>query len=136
MSTPLPKFVFETKIDVHISYINYGDHLGNDSFVVLLHEARIRFLKSLGFTERDLGGYGLIVKRLVIEYQEQVYHGDILTIKIGIGEISRASVRLVYVATNQDGKSVMEAETLIVFFDYEKNKIKKTPEFFHALVSA
>lgn len=136
MSTLLPKFVFETKIDVHISYINYGDHLGNDSFVVLLHEARIRFLKSLGFTERDLGGYGLIVKRLVIEYQEQVYHGDVLTIKIGIGEISRASVRLVYTATNQDGKPVMDAETLIVFFDYEKNKIKKTPEFFHALVSA
>jgi acyl-CoA thioester hydrolase len=92
--------------------------------------------KSLGFTERDLGGYGLIVKRLVIEYQEQVYHGDVLTIKIGIVEISRASVRLVYVATNQDRKSVMEAETLIVFFDYEKNKIKKTPEFFYALVSA
>ncbi len=136
MTTLLSKFVFETKIDVHISYINYGDHLGNDSFVVLLHEARIRFLKSLGFTERDLGGYGLIVKRLLIEYQEQVYHGDILTIKIGVSEISRVSVKLAYIATNQHGIHVMEAETLIVFFDYEKNKIKKTPEFFHALVSA
>lgn len=127
------KFIFETQIDVHISYINYGDHLGNDSFIVLLHEARIRFLNSFGYTERNIGGYGLIVKELSINYKNQVYYGDSLTIKIGLSKISKASVTLVYVATNKEGMEVMEAETLIVFFDYEKQKIMKTPLFLHEI---
>ncbi|HLB56278.1 MAG TPA: acyl-CoA thioesterase [Coxiellaceae bacterium] len=128
------KFVYETKLDIHIAYINYGDHLGNDSFVVLLHEARIRFLNSLGYTERNLGGCGLIVKDLCIHYKKQVFHGDCLTVKIGINTLSKASVELVYVGQNREGQNVFEATTTIVFFDYEQKKIMKTPSFFNELL--
>jgi acyl-CoA thioester hydrolase len=37
--------IFSTKINVRISDINYGNHVGNDSFVSILHEARVQWLK-------------------------------------------------------------------------------------------
>ncbi len=33
------------KIPVRISDINYGNHVGNDAFVFILHEARIQWLQ-------------------------------------------------------------------------------------------
>ncbi len=43
--------LFSATLEVRISDINYGNHLGHDSLVSLLHEARVRFLRHLGYTE-------------------------------------------------------------------------------------
>jgi acyl-CoA thioesterase FadM len=40
---------FSTDIEVHIGYINYGNYLGNNSMLTLIQEARMRFLKSMGY---------------------------------------------------------------------------------------
>ena len=37
-------FNFSTNIEVRITDINYGGHLGNDSVLEIIHEARIRML--------------------------------------------------------------------------------------------
>ena len=42
-------FVFHTDIAVQIGDINYGNHLANDAMLRLCHEARLRFLRRLGF---------------------------------------------------------------------------------------
>ena len=44
----IQKIAFTTTLDVRISDINYGNHLGHDSLISLLHEARMRFLKQTG----------------------------------------------------------------------------------------
>lgn len=129
----LEKKIFSTEIDVHISYINYGDHLGNDSFISIIHEARIRFLNSLGCTERNIEGKGIIQKNLYVDYLKQVYHGDALTVVIGIKELNKASIKLTYNLYNKESEHVLFAETLIVFFDYNKNKIVKTPDLISEL---
>ena len=49
-------FSFETDIKVRISDINYGGHLGNDSVMSLIHEARLRFLEKYGYTELNVCG--------------------------------------------------------------------------------
>ena len=128
MDTNTEKKVFSTKIDVHISYINYGDHLGNDSFISIIHEARIRFLNSLGCTEKDIEGTGIIQKNLYVDYLKQVYYGDVLTVDTSISELNKASMKLAYNLFNKNNEHVLFSETLIVFYDYERNKIVKTPK--------
>ena len=54
-------FVFHTDIAVQIGDINYGNHLANDAVLRLCHEARLRFLHALGFSEMDVAGVGLIM---------------------------------------------------------------------------
>ena len=52
-------FNFSCQIPVRITDINYGGHVGNDTVLSIIHEARMQFFKSMGYTEMDFGGDGL-----------------------------------------------------------------------------
>jgi acyl-CoA thioesterase FadM len=67
----LPKdFSFQTIIPIRITDVNYGGHVGNDTVLTLLHEARMQFLKHHGFSEMDFGGAGLIMSDVIIEFKK------------------------------------------------------------------
>ena len=53
-----PGFITTLSIPVRITDLNYGNHLGNDSLVSILHEARVQWLKLNGYTELDIEGTG------------------------------------------------------------------------------
>ena len=42
-------FIFQTEIAVRVSDLNYGNHVGNDSILTLMQEARTLFYRSMGF---------------------------------------------------------------------------------------
>jgi acyl-CoA thioester hydrolase len=64
-------FTFETVLDVRVTEINYGNHVGNDRMVSLLHEARLRFLRSYGFGEFNIAGLGIMVTDLMVEFKSE-----------------------------------------------------------------
>lgn len=75
LTLELPEhFAFYTEITVSIRDINYGGHLGNDAVLGLAHEARLRYLKSLGFSELDIGGLGLTMKCLGFVNHSRIAH--------------------------------------------------------------
>jgi acyl-CoA thioester hydrolase len=135
MKLDLPhEFDFATDIAVRIENINYGGHLGNDALLSLIHESRIRFLKTHGFTESDIGGAGIIMVDTVILYKSESFHGDVLTFEVAVQNIGRAGCDFFYRVTNKDTKKdVAHAKTGVVFFDYNKRKVVNTPEVFVGL---
>ena len=62
-------FSFQTEIPVRITDINYGNHLGNDAILSMMHEARVQFLQNLGYTELEFEGVGLIMSDTAIIYK-------------------------------------------------------------------
>ena len=113
------------KIPVRISDINYGNHVGNDAFVSILHEARIQCLQQHGYTELNAGGAGLIMGDLAVEFKNESFYGDIIEVKIFAGEISRVSFELFYqLTTARNEKQILlaNAKTGMIFYSY---KIKK-----------
>jgi acyl-CoA thioester hydrolase len=60
---------FSTEISVRIGDINYGGHLGNDAVLSIVHEARVRFLGSLGYTEMNVEGKGIIMTDAVVVFK-------------------------------------------------------------------
>ncbi|HSN62343.1 MAG TPA: thioesterase family protein [Ferruginibacter sp.] len=121
------KKLTEVKVLVRISDINYGNHLGNDSLVSIIHEARILWLKSLNYTELNIEGTGLIMSDLAVEYKNESFYGDELTIVIFAGEISPVSFELYYSITNQEEKLIAKAKTGMVCYDYELKKVSAVP---------
>lgn len=115
-------YLFSTNIPVRITDLNYGNHLGNDSLLSILHEARVRFLISLGYSEGNIEGIGIMMADVVIIYKAQGYYGDVLTVDIGIDDISKKSCDFYYRITNQQEKAVALCKTAIVFYDYESQK--------------
>jgi acyl-CoA thioester hydrolase len=130
---PLPsKVVFTTEIPVRVTDINYGGHLGNDSLLSILHEARVQFLKKFGFTESDVAGAGIIMTDAVLVYKAEVFYGDVLTINIGVEDVQAAGADIIYHLLVR-GKEAARAKTGIVFFDYTNHKIVQTPQAFKEL---
>ena len=80
---PFPESVlFEHRVPVRITDLNYGNHLGHDALVSILHEARARFFRAFGMSEADVDGVGIILVDLAVRYQAQVFYGQTLRIEI------------------------------------------------------
>jgi YbgC/YbaW family acyl-CoA thioester hydrolase len=125
------KFIYKTEIPIRITDINYGGHFGNDSLLSIVHEARIRFFKSLGFDELDVEGVGIIMIDAQIQYKQEGFYGDILIIEIALTEFTSVGCDFVYRVTNKNtNKEIALAKTGIVFFDYEKRKTASVPAEF------
>lgn len=125
--------VFSTEIAVRITDINYGNHLGNDAMVSLLHEARMEWLASLQYTELNIEEDALIMADLSVEYKAESFYGDILLIDIFIGELTRVSFEIYYKITtlrNEVDILIANAKTGMVCYDYATKKVVNIPENF------
>ena len=60
----LNSYQYFVVIPVRITDINYAGHLGNDSMISIIHEARFRFVQHIGFKDEiDFQDYkGLLGK--------------------------------------------------------------------------
>jgi len=132
---PLDSSLFSTTLDVRIYDINYGNHLGHDSLISLLHEARIRLLKNFDYTEANIQGFGVLVTNLIVNYLQQAFYADKLIINIGAENISRTSLDLIYqVIHAETNKEIARALTTITFYDYKNAKITRIPAEFLTLL--
>ena len=117
------KIIARLKIPVRITDINYGNHLGNDALVSILHEARVQWLQLNSYTELRVEHVGLIMSDLAVEYKNEAFYGDELDIAIAIGDISTVSFELYYRVTNQENKEIAKAKTGMVCYDYNRKRI-------------
>lgn len=125
------KFLFETELQIRITDINYGGHLGNDAVLGLAHEARVQFLKSHGLSELDIGGAALIMADAAIVYRAEGFHGDAVLIRVGAGDFSRTGFDLLFLLENQNtGQELARVKTGMVAFDYTARKVTAVPESF------
>ena len=132
----LPKeFIFKTEIPIRINDINYGGHLGNDAVLSIAHEARLRFLKQLSFTELNAGGAGIIMVDAEVQYKTEAFYGDIILVEIAVTDISGVGCDFVYRCTNKNtGTAIAILKTGIVFYDYNRKKVVSVPERFISVI--
>jgi len=125
------KFIFNTEIPIRITDINYGGHLGNDSLLSIIHEARVRFLNFLRYSESNVEGVGIIMIDSAIQYKSEGFYGDELLVEIAVNDFSGIGCDFVYRLYNKKtSKEIALAKTGIVFFDYAKRKTATFPPEF------
>lgn len=124
-------YPFRTELTVRITDINYGGHLGNSNILALMHEARVRFLKSYGYSEINVEGYGTIMLDSAIVYKAQAFAGEVLQIEVAAGDFSRIGCDVFYRLTKKEtGAAVALAKTGIAVFDYKNQKRVSPPAAF------
>jgi len=125
------KFHFKTQMDVRIADVNYGNHMGNDALLSLIHEARIRFLENYRCKELDMFGVSLIMSDVGIQYKNEAYQGDVLQFEITAYDFSVTSFDLFYYVTRPvDNAVIAMAKTNMVCYNYSEKKMKDVPEEF------
>lgn len=123
------KYRFKTVIPVRISDVNYGGHVGNDAILGMMHECRLQYFKSLGYSEMDLGGVGTIMADSAIIYKGEAFYGDQIIAEIEPKDLSRVGFDLYYrLSTEQGNRPVALAKTGIICFNYQLRKVCGLPE--------
>ena len=124
------KFIFTCTIPVRINDINYGGHVGNDKMLSIVHEARMQFLHSLGFSEMQFGGAALIMTDAALNFKSEVFYGDTIFVSIAITDISSVGFTMVYLLeknTATEKKTVAIVQTGMVCYNYTAQKIEPIP---------
>jgi acyl-CoA thioester hydrolase len=125
------KSLFETIIPIRITDLNYGNHVGNDTVLSILHEARVQWLEHFGYGELNFGGVGLIMSDAAIEFKNEIFYGDKIIASVVADEFSKFSFEVYYKLekeTNEKRILVVTAKTGMVCYDYSSRKIVPVPE--------
>jgi acyl-CoA thioesterase FadM len=123
--------MYKTEIPIRISDINYGGHLGNDAVLSMVHEARIQFLKSFGYTELDVEGTGIMMTDAIIVYSSEGFYGDTLLIEVAATDFQSTQCDVLFRLTNKTTKKeVARVKTGIAFFNKQTRKISAVPDAF------
>lgn len=123
------QFDFATDIRVRITDMNYGGHLGNDTVLSLMHEARMQYLARFGYSELDIEGSGLIMIDSSAMYKAEVFFGDVVRVELAVVDFSHCGFTIIYRATNAaSGVEVARVRTGMLFFDYQARKVQPAPD--------
>jgi 4-hydroxybenzoyl-CoA thioesterase len=125
------EFAFSTDITLYQSHMNYGGHLDNALLLTLVSEARVRFFKSLGYTELDVEGVGILVSDAALQYRSEAFHGEVMVLRMVASDLGRKGFDLVWSMNEKTTeREVARGKTGIVFFDYETHKVAPMPAAF------
>lgn len=124
-------FVFATDIQIYISHVNQGGHLDNAQLLTLVSEARVRFFKSLGYTEGNVAGHPIVVGDMVAQYKSEGFHGETMRVSMLPQGPNKYGFDLVYRMECLDtAREVARGKIGIVFVDRHARTVALVPEAF------
>jgi acyl-CoA thioesterase FadM len=129
---PEDQFYYSTHLTVRVTDINGANHLGNDSMISMISEARARFLYDFGIEETQEDGVGIIVTDLATTYRTEAHARDQLLFEVGIMDLNRYGGDIMFRITRpRDNALVAMAKSGFVFFNYKQTKVVPMPEAFY-----
>lgn len=130
---PEDQYCYSTQLTVRVTDINAANHLGNDSMISMISEARARFLYEFGIRETDEHGTGIIVTDLATTYRAEAHARDQLLFEVGVMDFNRYGGDITFRITRPaDGTLVAMAKSGFVFFDYRQSRVAPMPSEFAA----
>lgn len=128
---PEEQYYYSTPLTVRITDINGANHLGNDSMISMISEARARFLFEFGVTETEGDGIGIIVTDLATTYRAEAHARDQLLFEVGVMDFNKYGGDIIFRITRPaDDTLIAMAKSGFVFFDYADKKVVAMPAGF------
>ena len=125
--------IYTTDLSIRVDDINYGGHVGNDKFLTLVQEARVRMFRAMGYeNEASIEeGKGIIVTDAALVYKSELFLGDQVRIEISTADEKKFAVDFYYRITNLSNDKVSAiVKTGALSYDYLKRRITAFPEDF------
>lgn len=130
---PDNQYYYSTPLTVRVTDINGANHLGNDSMISMISEARARFLFDFGVPETDRDGNGIIVTDLATTYRAEAHARDQLLFEVGVMDFNKYGGDITFRITRpHDGALIAMAKSGFVFFDYQAGEVVAMPAAFRA----
>jgi acyl-CoA thioesterase FadM len=129
---PEDQYCYAMTLTVRSTDINSANHLGNDSMISMISEARARFLYEYGVRETGVDA-GIIVTDLATTYKAEARARDHLLFEVGVMDFNRYGGDLIFRVTRPaDQTLVAMAKYGFVFYDYKAGRVIAMPDDFRA----
>jgi acyl-CoA thioesterase FadM len=126
-------YCYTTTLTVRSTDINGANHLGNDSMVSMISEARAGFLYEYGVRETGIERSGIIVTDLATTYKAEAHARDQLLFEVGIMDFNKYGGDIIFRVTRPaDHTLIAMAKYGFVFYDYRLGKVIAMPDDFRA----
>jgi acyl-CoA thioester hydrolase len=122
-------FKFSIPITVRIGDINYGNHVGYQIYLLYFQEARIAYLKNMGYSERDVAGYGMIVSSVECKYKKELLLGEEFRVECRISELKSKALTMEYRVVKGETLHAL-GSTSNLCFDRQARKVGRWPQVF------
>jgi acyl-CoA thioesterase FadM len=133
LNFPEDQYYYSTPLTVRVTDINGANHLGNDSMISMISEARARFLFEFGVGEREGNGTGIIVTDLATTYRTEAHARDQLLFEVGVMDFNKYGGDITFRITRpRDKKLVAMAKSGFVFYNYKTSQVVAMPDEFRA----
>lgn len=133
LTFPEDQYCYTTLLTVRVTDINAANHLGNDSMISMISEARARFLFEYGVAETERDGTGIIVTDLATTYRAEAHARDQLLFEVGVMDFNKYGGDIIFRITRpKDKKSIAMAKQGFVFYNYKASQVVAMPEEFKA----
>jgi len=131
LNFPEDQFYYSTPMSVRVTDINAANHLGNDSMISMISEARARFLFEFGVAETERDGTGIIVTDLATTYRAEAHARDQLLFEVGVMDFNKYGGDIIFRITRpRDRTLVAMAKSGFVFYNYKSSQVVMMPEEF------
>ena len=128
---PEDQWYYSTQLTVRVTDINAANHLGNDSMISMISEARACFLYEYGVAETERDGTGIIVTDLATTYRAEAHARDQLLFEVGVMDFNKYGGDIIFRITRpRDRKLIAMAKQGFVFFNYKTSQVVIMPEDF------
>jgi len=130
--------VFIHRLDVRFRDCDPLGHTNNAVYLTYLEQARFSHWRSLwGFGDPQLPADrpGVILARVECDYRRPARYGDTLEIRMRVAELGRTSFRYEYEIVDDQGRTVLTAQTVQVMYDYRTEKPVPIPDDIRELLS-
>jgi acyl-CoA thioesterase FadM len=128
---PEDQYCYTTLLTVRVTDINAGNHLGNDSMISMISEARARFLFEFGVAETERDGTGIIVTDLATTYRAEAHARDQLLFEVGVMDFNKYGGDIIFrISRPKDRKMIAMAKQGFVFYNYKTSQVVAMPEDF------
>ena len=124
----IPKYssFFKDKYQFQVGDLNYGNHVGNDRVLLITHEIRMRWLKSIEQSELSFFDTSLIMNSSACVYKSQGHFGETIDIEVFIDDLNDFGFDLVF-NMRKESESFAQVKCAMTFFNYENQKLHKHP---------
>ena len=130
---PEDQYCYSSQLTVRVTDINGAKHLGNDSMISMISEARARFLFEFGVRETEADGTGIIVTDLATTYKAEAHARDQLLFEVGVMDFNKYGGDITFrVSRPRDLALIAMAKSGFVFFNYKNSQVVPMPDEFRA----
>ena len=130
---PEDQYYYSTPLTVRVTDINGANHLGNDSMISMISEARARFLFDFGLEQALEEDIGTIVTDLATTYRTEAHARDQLLFEVGVMDFNKYGGDITFRITRpRDKVLVAMAKSGFVFYNYKSSQVVCMPDDFRA----